>query len=281
MGKTKSIFEYTDYRVYLRDRFLQLKSENKNFSFRYFSKQAGFKSQSVLKQVIDGQSNIAPKSIEKYIRALKLKSDEAEFFENLVLMNQAKSSQEKELYAEKIIKLKKYQQLYPLSVAQLNYYQNWYYIPVRELVGLAGFRENPEWIAESIVPSITAQEVEKALADLLALGLIYRDAEGSLKQNQKDISTGDTVISELVRNYHRTMIKKGGEAIVRFSREDRDISAVALCVSDRDLENLKAMIRQFRKDIMRIAAQADTRNQLYQLNIQFFPLSRPTDKDSK
>lgn len=281
MKQKRSIFEYKNYREFLRDRFEELKQSNKKFSYRYFSKEAGFRSQSVLKQVMNGQINIAPKSIEKYVKALKLNNEEAFYFEHLVLLNQAKTPEETTLHAEEILKSRKFKELYPLSEFQMNYFRNWYYVPVRELVGLQGFREDPQWMAKVIQPSIKPEEVQKALFDLEQLKLITRDGSGRLVQSHQDVSTGDTVISELVRSYHREMIKKGAEAIDLYARHLRDITAVVLSVSNQDLPELKSIISQFRKNIMKLAAQNMNRNQLYQLNIQFFPLTVQTDEEKK
>jgi uncharacterized protein (TIGR02147 family) len=144
MDSKKSVFEYNDYRVFLKDAYFHLKNENKNFSFRYFSRVAGFKSPSVLKQVIDGQINIATNSIDKFSKAFKLNKEESVFFRHLVLLNQAKSVDEKQVHLNELLRCRAFKRMYPLSKLQANYYQHWYFIPVRELVNLKGFKEDPE-----------------------------------------------------------------------------------------------------------------------------------------
>ena len=82
-GQEKSLFEYDNYRVYLKDFYESSKAENSHFSLRFFSRLAGFKSQSVLTQVIKGERNISLQSINKFIKALKLSKREGIFFKNL------------------------------------------------------------------------------------------------------------------------------------------------------------------------------------------------------
>src|SRR5262249_55909152 len=142
LERKRSLFEYDNYREFLRDFYLHAKAENRNFSFRFFSRLAGFKSSGILKEVMDGKINIAPHSIDKYARAMKLNREETEFFRNLVLFNQAETSEKKRLYAEQMMKSRTYKRLHPLSDIQLNYLGQWYYIPIREMVGLQGFRED-------------------------------------------------------------------------------------------------------------------------------------------
>src|SRR5258708_4446297 len=114
MNLKPSIFEYDDYRRYLRDFYLFSKKENKNFSFRFFARLMGYKTSSMLKMIMDGNRNIIPENIDKYVKILKLTKDEAHFFQNLVFLNQAKDSVEKKGFAEEILKSKVYRNMQPL-----------------------------------------------------------------------------------------------------------------------------------------------------------------------
>ena len=69
--QTPSVFDYLSYRAYLRDMYAFLKRARKGFSYRSFSRAAGFKSQSVLKQLIDGERNLADDSIARVAVAAK------------------------------------------------------------------------------------------------------------------------------------------------------------------------------------------------------------------
>ena len=91
------VFNYLDYRKYLHDVYHDYKAKDAKFSFRYFSRQAGFKSSSVLKMAISGTRNLTAASAVKCAKALKLKGKELEYFESLVQFNQAKTDKEKEL----------------------------------------------------------------------------------------------------------------------------------------------------------------------------------------
>src|SRR3989338_9919808 len=91
MGNIKkpNIFEYDNYRSFLKDLYALLKQEKSAFSFRFFSRQAGFRSPNFLKLVMEGKRNLSPESIEKFAKGLKLNKNEADFFRRLVLLNQA------------------------------------------------------------------------------------------------------------------------------------------------------------------------------------------------
>jgi len=278
MGAQKSIFEYDNFRVFLKERYLYSKSQNKKFSFRFFARLAGFKSPSFLKLVMENQANLSRKSIEMVAQALKLNKEESAFFKSLVLFNQAATADEKHSYAREILDFQKYKKIHPLSEAQFNYYTYWYFIPVREIVALPAFKEDPLWISKMIKPNIEPAEAKKALHELERLGLIVRDPNGSLKVTASNISTSDEVVSHSVAQYHRLMMKRAGESIDTIERESREISSLTMGVSEKTAKLVKERIQSFRKELVNIVSQDEAINVVYQLNFQFFPVTEVVEK---
>jgi uncharacterized protein (TIGR02147 family) len=271
----KTIFAYDDYRQFLRDSYALLKARDPKFSFRFFSRIAGFKSSSVLKDVMEGKRNIGRHNIGKFAKALKLEKDEAFFFEHLVLMNQAKTLKEREHHAERLLQSQKMKELHPLADAQFNYFRRWYFVPVRELVSTVGFREDPEWIARKISPRISALDAAAALENLKKLGLVERGADGKLRQTNENVASGDEVTSTAVFSWHHEMLKKAAESLDRHEYDERDISAVSVSVSADRLPKLKEMIRTFRKAILDECSRDPSPEGVYHLGIQLFPVTDP------
>jgi uncharacterized protein (TIGR02147 family) len=274
----KSVFEYDNYRNYLRDFYEHSKLENKNFSLGYFSRLAGFKSRSVLRQVMAGERNIAPGSIAKFIKALKLGKEQALFFQNLVLLNQASSADEKLRFTEEIMKIKKYRQSNPLSESQLNYFSHWYYVAIREMAYMPGFRNDPVWIASKLKPSIKVSEARRAVEELIRLGFLIAAVNGGLTPSDGWLATADEVTSPALVLYHQAMISRASESIARFTREKRDISAQTFAVSRETAKSIKEKIQAFRKEIEDIASRDSIRDTVYQLNFQLFPIADVADE---
>lgn len=97
-GRILSVFGYTDYRTYLRDFYDFRKDGQHGYSYRTFSKSAGFASPNILKLVVDGERNISPEAVQKFVKALGLKGQMADYFATLVRLNQAKTDVDKEHY---------------------------------------------------------------------------------------------------------------------------------------------------------------------------------------
>jgi hypothetical protein len=91
-----SVFNYVNYRRFLKDYYQQAKAEKKYFSYRYFSRRAGINSPNFLKVVIEGKRNLPSKTIDKFANALGLNRNETMFFRRLVVFNQAKTASEKQ-----------------------------------------------------------------------------------------------------------------------------------------------------------------------------------------
>jgi uncharacterized protein (TIGR02147 family) len=276
----KSIFEYDNYRTYLKDYYANAKAKGRKFSLQYFSNLMGFSAKSFFKHVMDGHRNLSDDSIERVVKALKLAKEEALHFRNLVQFNQATSSEERERYSIEILRSKGYRQMHPLKESQLHYFQNWYYVVVRELINLPTFKEDPEWIAAHTLPPITPRQAREALEELSKLGLIRRDESGKLVQETAIVTTADEVTSALLARYHREFMKKASESIDLVPRESRDISSVTFRVSEATARKFKEKVQKFRKELAEEASRDSHPKAIFQLNLQLFPVTQLGEDES-
>lgn len=277
----KSLFEYDNYRMYLRDYYHFAKTKSSKFSYRYFARLGGFKSGNILKIVIDGEINIKEDTIAKFCKALKLNKEESLFFKNLVFFNQAASSSEKVKYSKELLRSKTYQKINPLSEAQYRYFDLWYYPVIRSLVVLQDFKEEPLWIAQKINPPITPREAKEAIDNLLALGLLSRNETGQLVKSNPTITTTNNIISSSLAHYHREMMKKASESIDRHSRDRRDLSVLTLEVSEESIKIIKELSEKFRKDIIEIVSKENNPDQIFQLSTYLFPATQERDQSDE
>lgn len=100
-----SVFDYTDYRMFLGDFYSEQKKLNPSFSYQALADRAGLKSKTYLHKVITGKKNLAKSSVLKVAKAIKLKYRETEYLNALVDFNNAKTIREKEYYFTKVKEL--------------------------------------------------------------------------------------------------------------------------------------------------------------------------------
>ena len=269
-----NIFDYDDYRSFLRDFYISQKSKKRGFSYRFFSRIAGFRSPNILKRVIDGQQNLTLSSINRFIKAIGLSFDEGTFYKNLVLFNQSKSVEEKQKFAREIVFSRAYKKLKPMAKVQYEYWSNWYNVVIRELVTLDEFREDPEWIAETLNPPITPDEAKRSLDLLLQLGLLKRNSQGKLMQDQTLVLAEDGVLSASVSQFHREMIGKAKESLDRFPLDERHLSTLTFAMSQKEYKEMLEMVQNFNKLLIEKARQARAGERVFQINTQAFPLTQ-------
>ncbi len=275
--KKPSILEYTDYRLFLKDRYDFLKQTTTYFSFRYFSKKAGFKSPNYLKLVIEGDRNISEDSIDRFALAFKLNKAEHEFFGYLVGYCQASNNVEKSEFALKLLQTKIYQKINPLTQDRLNYYQKWFQIGVRELALCKGAIADPAWIAKQFRPALTVKEASLAVDSLIRLGMLKKDKKGRLTASEQNVQFQKGVISSIVAVYHKRMLDKAKESLDISTKDERDISSVCVPISEKTFNEMRERIRTFRQELIALASNDDDPDQVYQLNLQLFPLTNKVE----
>ena len=269
------IFDFLDYRSYLQAYYVAAKEHNAVFSYRWFSRKAGYSSPNFLKLVIDGERNISPDSIDRFAAVLGLKASEKRFFADLVAFNQAENDKDRNTAFERVAASRRFKAARKLDHTYFQYLSNWYYPAIREMVARADFREDPEWIGRQLVPPVQPALVATALQLLLELGLVERVDDGRLTRGNPSISTGHEVRSLAIGNFHRQMMSRAAESIEAVARERRDISALTVCIPLDRVGELKERIQGFRELLLDLCDGSESPDAVYQINIQLFPLSLP------
>lgn len=270
-----SIFEYSDYRVLLAERFKFLQTAE-GMSYRKFSAQAGFASPNFLQLVISGKRNLSIESCRKVAMGLKLNSREANFFELLVLANQSTIIHEKKRLTEKLIKLKTAILPRKGNIANYDYYKFWYNIPIREAFLVLGVaNKKPEEIAAVFCTKLSKKEVKEAIKLLLALNFLQKDAKGKITIATEEIlKTSDFILSSLIASFHIQMLELAKKSILENHREEREIGGVTIALSQDGFAKVRELIKEFKAKALAIAENDKNKSDVYQVGFQLFPLTR-------
>lgn len=275
-----NVYEYLDYREFLRDAYDDLKAHQRGFSYRWFARQAGMTSPNFLKLVIDGKRNLTAQSAEQFARALSLTTQEAAFFRELVSFNQASTAADKNQSYERLATYRAHRSVRRLERQTFEYLSKWYYPAIRELVCCEGFVEDPDWIARRLRFRVSNADVKRAIDVLLKLGVLERDDDGALRQGEPLLSTGPEVRSLAVGNFHRQMMERAAEAIETAPRDRREISAVTVPLSAKGFEMFKARIQALRAELLELSAHERAPDRVVQFNFQAFSLAEIDEEES-
>lgn len=272
----RSIFEYIDHRRFLSDYYREKKKTSRAFSYRYFCGKAGIKSPVFLKQVIDGERNLTESMAEKFLTAMQLSEKEQRYFRHLVLFNQAKTSDRKQEHYAVLRSMMNRVNERVLSPDLFDYFSFWYHPALRELVCLGDFRDDFDAIGRTLIPPISAREAKAGVKLLVRLGMIVRQADGSYRQKEAALATGNDIVSLAVRSFNGHMVLLAKDAIERFPITQRHVSGITLSCTDELYKAISEEVSAFKDRVVAMVNRSvEPHSRVYQLNVQLFPLSHP------
>jgi uncharacterized protein (TIGR02147 family) len=266
------VFGHRDFRAFLRAYVERRKAQKTGFSSAEFAKRVGLRSPNYLTLVIDGERNITPDVAHRFGEACGLRDQALDYFCTLVAFNQAKTARERELHYRQLQSFRRYRAAHHLDAAQSAYHSEWYIPTIRELCARADFREDPRWIAKALLPQIAPKQAKAALAVLIELGLLVRDAHGRLQQAAELVETPEGPLGHHVVQFHRAMMQRAAEAIDRVPRDEREIASLTLCVSETKLRELKRELETIREQLVQRYMADEHPERVVQVNFQMFPL---------
>jgi uncharacterized protein (TIGR02147 family) len=267
-----SIFKYFDYQKYLGDYYEFRKKEESYFTYRFIASKVGIDHAFIVK-VFQGQKHLSIESAAPFSVLLKHTKREKEYFELLILFSRAKSDSEIKHYFEKLLT---YVELSPLKVEGYKYefYQKWFYTAVREVIGIAGFRGDFKKLARMLNPAITEVQARQSVELLVKLGFIQESKTGEYCLISRFITPSEEVAPIAVREFQKATMLLAVDALQKIPKDDRHISTVTISLSPDGAEKLKECAEHFRREMMRIANQDNEVSQVFQVNLQLFPISR-------
>ena len=273
---TRKVFEYLDYREFLRDYYNGKKEANPSFSLRVFSDKIGFKAKDFISRVMSGSKNLSDQSISKVAAGLRLGKHETEFFIGLVKFNQAETTDERNTAFEEMqaaLKVARFaEKQHVLGHAQYMVYSHWRHLTVRSLIGMFGFNGDYEALAKQVRPHITVEEAKKSVQLLEECELIKKDKSGKYVLTENSITTGDRTSKLALRGYHQHCLKLAADSIDRDPPGSRHISGLTLGISQEGYERIVERINAFRKEIALIAEEDLNSDKVFQLEFAMFPV---------
>lgn len=270
-----SIYLFEDFRDFLRARLDWLKSYSPSFSLRSFSKACGFSGKSFLQFILSGKRNISSTSTIKIAKGLQLTRQETAYFFALVNFNQEIESEKKTKLLKKVMELRNYSPAHSISQDSLEYVSHWYIPAIRELANLDRFQANPKWIAENLFPSISEDEASKALQVLERLQFIKKLPNGAVRPCEPTVDIAEEMNAQPIYSFFLQSIEVSKAALMNLPSEKREFGHMTLTLDEKLFSELKTELTEFRlKVFSKYGSARVSDNSVYQLNLQFFPVSR-------
>jgi uncharacterized protein (TIGR02147 family) len=265
---------YADYRQFLKDYYNEQKKRFAHFSYRYFCIKSGISSPGLFKEIVEGKRNLTERTMDAFIKGLGFSDLDASYFRALVHFNQTDNKQEKTFIGEQLKGFRRKIKQQPVPVDLYEYYSTWYNPVLRELACIIDWKDDYQFLADTLDPPIKKNEAKKAVSFLLNNGFIRKTEDGHYIQTNPALTTGSEVVSQAIRSFNEKLAKKGFEAIQAHPPTDRDIRTVITGVSRKSYLLVKEEMREFISRVIRIVDDDKESDRVYSLNLQFFPLSK-------
>ena len=268
----KDVLTYTGYRQYIADYYADKKAKSA-FTWQEFARAAGFSSPVYLKYVSEGKFNLSEAAVERVASAMHLVDIEREYFREMVRFDHAKTDKAKKESFQKLMAMAESRKAKIIEADAFRYFDSWKNPVLRELApSMPGAK--PLALAKACRPKVSAAEVSESLNFLVKANLLQKDEEGNYKQTDKVVTTGPMEVTPaVIRGLHRQMGELALDTIEGVPQNERHFSGVTLGITQNAYDEIVEEIKAFRKKVIEIATRETETDEVYRLNIQFFPMT--------
>ena len=223
-AKLPSVFSYLDFREYLKAWLGTRQSSTSGYTLSRFARKAGC-SYSHVRNVFSGDRKLLPPQLDGFIHALRLNSEEAEFFTILVRYQQSPSLLERAQLLQIISGMPKVRNARPLEGEAFEYLSRLSYVVLYELAFSPDFREDPAWIGQTI--GISSAEAATALVDLKRVGLLVPQGDGPARPGYAVLKTPPDVHGAAMLMLHDGSLEAADRALSQSNEQQHFFNIVA------------------------------------------------------
>lgn len=238
---------------------------------------------SAISLMLSGQRSLDPELVEPIAAALRLGADEAGYFAALVDLESRSPRARRNAWAT-VAATQRHRAEAGLSVALAAAAERPSFATIVELASCDGFRPEAAWIAGTLLPPITVEEAQEALATAVTLGLLVPNDEGGLSRAaDTDVAWSPSEVKSAPQarstaELHRAAMALAAGCFERSRHNERHVSTTVFRVTEEQFARIRARLREVEREIVVIASEsAEPANRVYQLSVQLFPVTLFSD----
>ena len=256
----------------MRD-FYEERKRTSVFSWREFSRLAGFSSSNYIQLVCNGKSRLSKDGVERVARAMELDGADRDYFFAMERFGDAKNDASKIQAFNEMQKIAKENRLRVVDAEAFKYFESWVNPVLRELAPIMPGAK-PLELARMCYPVVSAAEVRHSLDFMCHADFLKKIGEYTYEQTEKVVTGSSEAIPLALRSMNRQMSKFATDAIDEIPPEKRHIAGVTLGLSEASYKWLVQKLELLRQQVVAIAAKEKDYDKVYRLNLQLFPLTK-------
>lgn len=114
---------------------------------------------------------------------------------------------------------------------------------------------------------------QESIELLKSLGFIKPISEERVKLSDPHITIQGAEKAEAIRNFQSKVMQFGIRSLKEIQPDERDISTITMAVDSQGFQDIKDMIREFRKELQIRVDKCGVPDRVMQLNLALFPVA--------
>ncbi|MBF0431440.1 MAG: TIGR02147 family protein [Fibrobacteria bacterium] len=263
------IFDYLDFRDYLKDVLDYIRGTQPDFSFQLLVSKYGLKSRSHYIDILKGRT-LTKKFVPCYLNICGLSGKGAEYFNKLVVYSQTSNRATQTALFDEIVELSSNLETIKLEKDAYQYFARWTHPVLLSIIDLDRKEKDPAKLASKFKKKVSVWEVKRSLHTLIEMGFISWDnGKGEWCYHNRFLKCTDKTKSLALGHFHEKMLSQGLEAYTK-DFENQEFSTLTLSMSKSTRDGISTMIAEMRKQILAMVKKDRNPQLVLQLNMQTF-----------
>ncbi len=272
-----SVFEYQDYKKYLREVIENRPSHGRGEKSKIA--RALKCHLTYVSQVLNGKADFSVEQGEALNRHLGHRDEEAEYYLLLIMEARSGTRELKNFLGQRIRKLLEQRQVLKnrlqfdqtLSTEnQATYYSAWYYAAIHLLVAMPEFQDK---VAISKYLSLPISKVSEVIEFLVSSGLVKVNGHGRFQPGTVNLFLGND--SSLISKHHANWRLQALQSLERERAEELHYSS-ALTIAKSDLPKLRSILVSAIEEFREVVEKSKEEG-LFCVCIDLFGLGQPNE----
>lgn len=256
------------YLFKIREDLARRQRLNPHYSLRAYARDIGVHP-ATLSQILKGTRPLPLKNSESVTTQLRLGPRERTLFVESLIKTKTRLDE---------IHISLSDERFMLDDSHYKIISEWEHYALLDLFDLTDFEVTVDSVSKKL--DLTQTRTKVVIHNLKVGGLLTQEPNGNLKRVHESIRTTEDVFNPALREAHRETLQIGLQKLEQIEVELRDFSSMTLAVDLEKIPHVKAIIREFRQK-MQALLKDGKKSEVYQLAIQFYPISKITTKKTK
>lgn len=230
----------------LRSEFVERCRTNPNYSLRAYARYLSV-DQSLLSKILRGERVISKRNASAFCAKLGLNPSRLSWHNDK-------------------------EQFTPLADDQINFISEWYHFAILEIIKTNSFKSDEKWLAKRL--GLNVEVVRTAVQRLQRLKLIEIDGGKWRVLSANNSWTNNEYTTEARRRLQRDFLKMSLDAVESIPFAERDNGSLTIAIDKKRLPEFKEKLKQIRHELNDYFQADGEFDEVYQLTMSFFPLSK-------